>query len=44
MEKKPAPDDERKDTPSRAEHARQVAEEYANDLREVIRKLRQYLN
>ena len=29
-----------KDEPSRAEQARQVAEEYANDLRDIIKKLR----
>lgn len=29
-----------KDEPLRAEQARQVAEEYANDLRDIIKKLR----
>jgi hypothetical protein len=31
------------DKPSRAEQARQVVEEYANDLREIIGKLRKSL-
>jgi hypothetical protein len=30
--------------PSRLEEARRVIEEYANDLREILRKLRQHLH
>src|SRR4051812_12178065 len=42
MGKKQAPpEDEPKDKPSRTEQARQVAEEYADDQREIIKKLRQ---
>jgi hypothetical protein len=37
-EKKPAKDDP--DDKSRTEQARQVAEEYAKDQREIIKKLR----
>ena len=40
MEKKQSPEDERKDTPSRTDQARQVAEEYANDQREILKNLR----
>ena len=30
--------------PSRLEQARQIIEEYANDLREIVRRLRQRLS
>ena len=30
--------------PSRLEEARRMIEEYANDLREILRKLRQHLH
>ncbi|MCP3459742.1 hypothetical protein [Bradyrhizobium sp. CCGUVB23] len=30
--------------PSRLEEARRIIEEYANDLREIIKKLRRHLN
>jgi hypothetical protein len=30
--------------PSRSEEARRIIEEYANDLREIIRKLRRKMN
>jgi hypothetical protein len=43
MEKKPPPADNPEDK-SRTEQARQVAEEYANDQREIIKKLRKNLN
>ncbi|WP_256457605.1 hypothetical protein [Bradyrhizobium sp. I71] len=39
---KPKPAEEAK--PSRVEEARSVIEEYANGLREIIRKLRQKLH
>jgi hypothetical protein len=39
MGKKQPPDEELKDKPSRTEQARQVAEQYANDLRDIIKKL-----
>jgi hypothetical protein len=48
MGKKQAPEDELKDKPkdkpSRTDQARQVAEEYASDQREIIKKLRKPLN
>ena len=44
MGNKQAPVDEQKDRPSRTEQARQVAEEYANDLREIMEKLRKTPN
>jgi hypothetical protein len=44
MAKRQAPEDEPKDKPSRTEQARQVAEEYANDPREMLKKLRKPLN
>ena len=43
MKKKPkkqTPEDEPEDKPSRTDEARKVIEEYADDLREVIKKLR----
>ena len=40
MQKKQAPEDEPKDKPTRTDQAQQVAEEYANDQREIIKKLR----
>jgi hypothetical protein len=43
-QKKQAPKDEPEDKPSRADEARKVAEEHADDLREVINKLRKSLN
>jgi hypothetical protein len=44
MQKKQAPEGEPKDKPARTDQARQVAEEYADDQREIIRKLRKPLN
>jgi hypothetical protein len=44
MQKKQAPEDEQKDKPARTEQARQVAEEYADDQREIIKKLRKTFN
>ncbi|WP_283816997.1 hypothetical protein [Bradyrhizobium sp. AUGA SZCCT0283] len=42
-EKKPREHD-RKLKPSRTDQARQVAEEYASDQREILKKLRKSLN
>jgi hypothetical protein len=39
-EKTPIPDPE----PSRTEQARRIIEEYANDLREIIKKLRRHMD
>jgi hypothetical protein len=39
MPRKQTPEEEPKDKPSRTDEAREVVEEYANDLREVIKKL-----
>jgi hypothetical protein len=44
MQDKHPPKDDAKDKPTRTEQARQVAEEYANALRETIKKLRQRLH
>jgi hypothetical protein len=33
-----------KGKPSRSEEIRQIIEEYANDLREIIKKLRRHFN
>jgi hypothetical protein len=44
MAKKQTSENERKDKPSRTDQAREVVEEYANDLREVIKKLRKNVN
>lgn len=43
MQNKQDPKDEAKDKPTRTDQARQVVEEYANDLRETIAKLRKWL-
>jgi hypothetical protein len=40
MRNKQAPEDEAKDKPTRTDQARQVVEEYANDLRAIVEKLR----
>jgi hypothetical protein len=40
MQNMQAPKDEAKAKPTRTEQARQVVEEYAHDLREIIEKLR----
>jgi len=40
----PPSDDEPKDEPSRTEQAWQVAEEYASDQREILKKLRKPSN
>jgi len=40
----PPPADESKDEPSRTDQARQAAEEYANDQREILKKLRKPIN
>jgi len=40
MQRKQTPENEPKDRPTRTDQARQVAEEYANDQREIIKKLR----
>ncbi|MGH6708764.1 MAG: hypothetical protein ACREEK_07305 [Bradyrhizobium sp.] len=42
--KQKPPQDKPKDKPSRAEQAWQVAEEYADDQREIIEKLRKPTN
>jgi hypothetical protein len=42
--KHPPSDDEPKDEPSRTEQAWQVAEEYASDQREILKKLRKPSN
>ena len=42
--RKSAPEDEHQDQPSRIAQAEQVAEEYASDQREIIKKLRKPLN
>ncbi|MBT1515660.1 hypothetical protein KIP88_34845 [Bradyrhizobium sp. SRL28] len=42
--RKSAPEDEHQDQPSRIAQAQQVAEEYASDQREIIKKLRKPLN
>jgi hypothetical protein len=44
MQKKLAPEDKPKDKPARTDQARQVAEEYANEQREIIKKLRKLPN
>jgi hypothetical protein len=44
MPKKQTSEDEPKDKPTRTDQARQVAEEYANDQREIIKKIRKLLN
>lgn len=44
MKKKPQPEDEPTDMPTRADLARQVAEEYASDQREIIKRLRKPTN
>jgi hypothetical protein len=44
MPKKQTPEDEANDKPSRTDQARQVAEEYAKDQREIIKKLRKPMN
>jgi hypothetical protein len=41
---KPGPNEPAKPKPSRLEEARRVIEEYAEDLREILRKLRQRLH
>ena len=41
---KPAKSDEPEPKPTRLEEARRFIEEYANDLREIIRKFREKLN
>ncbi|MCS3898446.1 hypothetical protein M2171_007579 [Bradyrhizobium japonicum USDA 38] len=38
------PEDEPKPKPSRLEEARRIIEEYAAELREIIRKLRRKMN
>jgi len=44
-DEKPCPDKEATRTkPSRIVELRQVLEDYANDLREIIKKLRRHLN
>ena len=44
MGKKQEPEDEPKDQPSRTDEARQVAEAYAKDQREILKKLRKPSN
>jgi signal transduction histidine kinase len=41
---KPAESDKPEPKRTRLEEARRIIEEYANDLREIIRKLREKLN
>jgi hypothetical protein len=43
MQTKQAPKGEAKEKPTRTDQARQVVEEYAKDLREIIEKLRKRL-
>jgi hypothetical protein len=40
----PRPGKEPPSKPTRVEDARRIIEEYANDLREIIRKLRQHFH
>jgi hypothetical protein len=35
---------EKPSKPSRTEEARQIVEQYANDLREILQKLRKFFN
>jgi hypothetical protein len=44
MPKKQTPEDKLKDKPTRTDQARQVADEYADDQREIIKKPRKNLN
>lgn len=44
MPRKQTAEEEPKDQPSHTDKARQVAEEYANDPREVMKKLRKKLD
>ena len=44
MPRNQTPKEEPKDKPSRTDQAREVVEEYANGLREIIKKLRTALN
>lgn len=44
MGKKREPEGEPNDRPSRTEEARQIAEEYAKDQREILKKLRKPAN
>ncbi|EIG56512.1 hypothetical protein ABIB90_002329 [Bradyrhizobium sp. JR4.1] len=41
---KPSGSDKPEPKPTRLEEARRIVEEYANDLREIIRKLREKMN
>lgn len=41
---KPVESDKPEPKPTRLEEARRIIEEYANDLREIIRKLREKMN
>lgn len=41
---KPSQSDKPAPKPTRLEDARRIIEEYANDLREIIRKLREKMN
>jgi hypothetical protein len=43
MPRNQTPEEEPKDKPSRTDQAREVVEEHANDLREVIKNLRKFL-
>jgi hypothetical protein len=43
MQNKEPPEGETKDKPTRTDQARQVVQEYTNDLRELIAKLRKRL-
>lgn len=40
----PSESDKPEPKPTRSEEARRIIEEYANDLREIIRRLREKLN
>jgi hypothetical protein len=44
MPKPVAPEPTKEPKPSRLEEARRIIEEYANDLREIIEKIRRKLN
>jgi len=43
-DEKPRPDKEATRTKSRLAEIRQILEDYANDLREILKKLRKHLN
>jgi hypothetical protein len=44
QEHEPASGPEKRSKPSRTETARRIVEEYANDLREILKKFRRLFN